>query len=71
MTTRELDKLKSKLPLKYMEELTRRLSDHSISAIRAVLRGDYYNKVIIDEAIALAEEHQNELKMQKEKISQL
>jgi DNA replication protein DnaD len=71
MTTRELEKLKKKLPPKYLQELCRRLSKHSISAIRAVLRGDYNNFEIVDAAIALAEEHQSCLRARSEKISQL
>jgi hypothetical protein len=71
MKTRELDKLKSKLPKKYREILWQRLNKYSISSINAVLRGDYDNTEIIDAAIQLAAEHQTELKSRSEKISSL
>jgi hypothetical protein len=71
LTNNDLERLKEKLPPKYLMELTRRLSNHSISAIRSVLRGDYFNNEIIDAAIELAEEHQNGIKARKEKISNL
>jgi hypothetical protein len=71
MKTRELDKLKSKLPKKYRETLWQRLNKYSISSINAVLRGDFENTEIIDAAILLAEEHQNELKSRVEKINSL
>jgi hypothetical protein len=71
LKTRELDKLRSKLPPKYDKILIQRLSKHSISAIQKVLIGVYHNSEIIDAAIQLAEEHQNELKSRSEKISLL
>ena len=71
MKTRELDKLKSKLPKKYREILWQKLNKYSISSINAVLRGDYDNAEIIDAAILLAEEHQNDLKIRSEKINSL
>jgi hypothetical protein len=71
MKTRELDKLKSKLPKKYRDILWKRLNKYSVSSINAVLRGDYDNIEIIDAAIQLAEEHQAELRGRSEKISSL
>ncbi len=71
MKTRELDKLKGKLPKKYRDILWKRLNKYSISSINAVLRGDFDNVEIIDAAIQLAEEHQNELKARSEKINSL
>jgi nitrous oxidase accessory protein NosD len=71
MTTRDLDKLKKKLPKGYSIMLWKRLNKYSVSAINRVLRGDYQNNIIIDEAIRLAEEHQAELKGRSEKISLL
>ena len=71
MTTRELEKLRDKLPPKFADELHRRLSNQTISNIRAVLRGSHNNDEIIDAAIALAEEHQNNIKARSEKIRQL
>lgn len=71
MKTKELEKLKSKLPKKYRETLWQRLNKYSISSINAVLRGDYNNIEIIDAAIQLAEEHQNALKSRSEKINSL
>lgn len=71
MKTRELDKLKSKLPKKYRDTLWQRLGKYSISSINAVLRGEYDNAEIIDAAIQLAEEHQAELKSRSEKINSL
>lgn len=71
MTTKDLDKLKSKLPKKYRIILWRRLNKYSLSAISSVLRGDYNNNEIIDAAIQLAEEHQNELTQYSEKIKSL
>jgi hypothetical protein len=68
--TRELDKLKDKLPRGYRIELWKR-TGCSIAAIDAVLRGNYNNTTIIDAAILLAEEHQNELKSRSEKINML
>ena len=70
MTTRELDKLKSKMPRKYRMELWKR-TNCSIAAIDAVLRGDYKNDIIIEAAIILAEEHQNKIRMLSEKIDSL
>lgn len=71
MTTRDLDKLKSKLPKKYRIELWKRLPKMSLSAIDKVLRGDYHNEEIISAAIQMAEEYQNSQKNLKEKINSL
>jgi hypothetical protein len=71
LKTRELDKLRSKLPPRYDKILIQRLSKHSISSIQKVLIGIYYNSEIIDAAIQLAEEYQNEEKIRREKISAL
>jgi hypothetical protein len=70
MKTKELDKLKKKLPRGYRIELWKR-TGCSLAAIDSVLRGDYNNAVIIDAAILLAEEHQNDLKSRSEKINSL
>ena len=70
MKTRDLDKLKSKLPRGYRIRLWKS-TGCSLAAIDSVLRGDYNNTTIIDAAIQLAEEHQNELKSRSEKISLL
>lgn len=71
MTTRELDKLRSKLPRGWRMELWRRLGKHSVSAIHHVLRGEYHNDEILDAAIELAEEYQATLRARKEKLSSL
>jgi hypothetical protein len=71
MTRSEYDKLKSKLPKKYRLILWKRLDKYSLSAISSVLRGDYINNEIIDAAIQLAEEYQNELQEHSKKIEQL
>ena len=71
MTTRELEKLKSKLPKKFRIELWRRLNVVSLSAIDKVLRGDYHNELIINAAIQLAEEYQASQREAKEKINSL
>jgi hypothetical protein len=71
MTTRELEKLRSKLPRRYRLELWRRLSNVSISAIDKVLIGAYENETIINAAIQLAEEYQASQKELKEKIQSL
>lgn len=71
MTTKELDKLKNKLPRGYRTILWKRLDKYSISTIDSVLRGDFNNSIILDAAIQLAEEHQNELKIRSEKINSL
>jgi hypothetical protein len=71
MKTKELDKLKKKLPKKWRLLLWTRLNKYSISTINQVLRGDFNNTEIIDAAIQLAEEHQTELKSRSEKISGL
>lgn len=71
MTTRELDKLKDKLPRGYRVTLWKRLNIYSLSTIDKVLRGDFNNKEIIDAAIQLAEEYQADLKSQSEKLSNL
>jgi hypothetical protein len=71
MTTRELDKLKSKLPKRYRMILWKRLNRYSLRTIGAVLKGEFDNKEILDAAIFLAEEHQNDLRSQKDKISSL
>jgi hypothetical protein len=71
MKTKELDKLKDKLPKNYVDTLWKRLNRYSTSTIRAVLRGDFNNTEILDASIRLAEEHQNELKSRSEKISSL
>jgi hypothetical protein len=71
MKTKELDKLKKKLPKRFRMILWTRLNKYSLSSIDAVLRGDRNNDEIIDAAINLAEEHQNELKSRLEKINSL
>ena len=71
MKTRELDKLKSKLPKRYRMTLWKRLSNVSLEDIDKVLRGDSNNDRILKAAIELAEEHQNDLKSRSEKISTL
>jgi hypothetical protein len=71
MTTRELDKLKDKLPHGYRITIWKRLNNVSLSAIDKVMRGDYNNTIIMNAAIELAEEHQAELKAQTEKIQSL
>ncbi len=71
MKTRELEKLRKKLPRKWRTELWRRLNRYSLSAINQVMRGDYNNDEIIDAAIELAEEHQAALKSRKEKLESL
>ncbi|HNX37507.1 MAG TPA: hypothetical protein PKI15_04035 [Candidatus Cloacimonadota bacterium] len=71
MTTGELEKLRSKLPKRYRMILWQRLNRYSLSAISSVLRGDYNNTEIIDAAIQLAEEHQNEISMHSRKIENL
>jgi hypothetical protein len=71
MTTRDLDKLKSKLPKRYRIELWKKLSNVSLSAIDKVLRGDYQNDIILNAAIQMAEDYQASQKEIKEKISSL
>jgi hypothetical protein len=71
MTTRDLDKLKSKLPKRYRIILWKKLNTVSISAIDKVLRGDYENDLILNAAILLAEEYQASQKELKEKINSL
>jgi hypothetical protein len=71
MTTRDLDKLKSKLPKKYRIELWKKLNNVSLSAIDKVLRGDYQNELILNAAIQMAEEYQANQKDLKEKINSL
>lgn len=71
MTTRELDKLKSKLPKRYRMILWKRLNRYSLSAISSVLRGDYNNNEILSAAVQLAEEHQSELLECAKKIEEL
>lgn len=72
MKTRELDKLKNKLPKnKYRMMLWKRLSNVSLEDIDKVLRGDSNNDDILKAAIELAEEYQIKKKMTKEKINSL
>jgi hypothetical protein len=71
MTRSECERLKSKLPKRYRLILWKRLDKYSLSAISSVLRGDYINNEIIDAAIQLAEEYQNELQEYSKKIEQL
>jgi hypothetical protein len=71
MKTRELDKLRKKLPKRFRIILWKRLNKYSLSAINQVLTGVYDNTEIIDAAILLAEEHQNDLKSRSEKINSL
>ncbi len=71
MTRSEYDKLKLKLPKRYRLILRKRLNKYSLSAISSVLRGAYVNNEIIDAAIQLAEEYQNELQKYSKKIEQL
>jgi hypothetical protein len=71
LKTRELEKLRSKLPPHSYEILWKRLNKPSIPTIKAVLRGNFNNDQIIDAAIQLAQEYQNELKERQEKISSL
>jgi hypothetical protein len=59
------------MPRGWAVELWKRLNRYSLASIRAVLRGDFNNDEIIDAAIALAEEYQNELTARKEKINSL
>lgn len=71
MNSRDLDKLKSKLPKRYRMILWKRLNRYSLSAISSVLRGDYNNNEILSAAVQLAEEHQNELMECAKKIEEL
>lgn len=71
MKTRELDKLKNKLPEDYEIILWRQLNNCTLKNISRVLNGDLKNDKILDAAIRLAEEHQNELKSRLEKINSL
>lgn len=71
MKTKELDKIKKKLPRGYRMILWKRLDKYSISTIDSVLRGDFNNEIILDTAIQLAEEYQNTIKERLEKINSL
>ena len=71
MTNRDLEKLKAKLPRGYRIMLWKKLGNVSLSAISAVMRGDYNNERIIDAAIELAREYQNGIKERKETINSL
>jgi hypothetical protein len=71
MTTRELDKLKSKLPKRYRIELWKKLNNVSLSAIDKVLRGDYQNDIILNAAIQMAEDYKTSQKEIKGKINSL
>jgi hypothetical protein len=71
MTTRELDKLKSKLPRGFRMILRKRIGNVSISAIDKVMRGDYNNDIIIEAAINLAQETQARSQRLKEEVKSL
>jgi hypothetical protein len=77
MKSKELDKLKSRLPNNWRITLWKRLNDRkdgnkfSLSAIYRVMRGDYENFEIINAALELAEEVQRERDIQKQRISEL
>jgi hypothetical protein len=71
MTSRDLEKLKQKLPKGYRMMIWKKLCNVSLSAIDKVLRGDYNNEAILNTAIELAEEHQATIKNLKDKISSL
>jgi hypothetical protein len=71
MTTRELSKLKKKLPRGWREEMKKRLPNNSKSAIHQVMSGSYNNDKIIDCAIQLAQEYQESIKARKEKLDSL
>lgn len=71
MTTRELEKLRKKMPSGWNTLLWKRLNNHSFSAIYRVLNGDYNNDEIIDAALELAEEHQAHIKARKDKLDSL
>lgn len=71
LKTRELDKLRSKLPSHYDDILWKRLNKYSTHTIKAVLRGNFNNDLIIAAAIQLAEEYQASQKELKEKINSL
>lgn len=71
MNSKELAKLKKKLPRGWREEMKKRLPEHSKSAIHQVMHGSYNNDEIIDCAIQLAQEYQASIKARKEKLSSL
>lgn len=71
MTTSELEKLRSKLPKHYRMILWRRLNRYSLSDIKNALKGNLINNEILDAAIQLAEEYQNEINSRSVKIENL
>ena len=71
LTSRQLEKLKSRLPRGYRMILWSTIGNVSMSTIDAVMRGDFFNQAIIDAAIELAEKTQQAMIERSEKISNL
>lgn len=70
MTKKELQKLRKKMPPKYRETLSIKFGVTE-GYIDQLLRGDKNNIEIIEEAIKMAQIHQEFLKSQKDKIKKL
>lgn len=71
LTSRQLEKLKSRLPRGYRMILWSTIGNVSMSTIDAVMRGDFFNQTVIDAAIELAEKTQQAMTERSEKISNL
>ena len=71
LTSRQLERLKSRLPRGYRMILWSTIGNVSMSTIDAVMRGDFFNQAVIDAAIELAEKTQQAMAERSEKISNL
>ena len=71
LTSRQIEKLKSRLPRGYRHILWKSIGNVSMSTIDAVMRGDFFNQTIIDAAIDLAEKTRQAMSERSEKISNL
>lgn len=70
MTTEEIEILKEKLPQKAYSEIAKK-TGYSYETVRSVFRGLRKNETIIDAAIELASQYQQEQKERTEKIKAL
>jgi hypothetical protein len=75
MKTRDLEKLKSKLPKRWTMILWQRLNIYSIKDIKNALNGDFKgdssDNIIIEAAVRLAQETEAKNRILKEKINSL
>ena len=70
MDERKLKSLKAKMPMGYRDTISK-LTEFSLPYIDRVMRGDRYNQMIIDAAIAIYAETKAARKNSSSKLSEL